>query len=123
MEADPLTPPAARPLAKKKPSKRGRILVVVGVLALIAFTYWFIHRHELTTDDAAIEAQVVPIAPKISGYVIALRVTDNAEVAAGDVIAEIDPRDYQIALEKAQADLVSAEARAAVPEKITPARK
>ena len=111
MAIDPITNPSARPTPKKR-SKRTRIILIVGVLALIAFTYWFIHRHELTTDDAAIEAQVVPIAPKVSGYVVKLNVTDNQEVAAGDVIAVIDPRDYQIALDKAKADLASAEARA-----------
>lgn len=118
METDPITPPAARPIpTKKKRSKRTRIIIGVGVVVLIAFTYWFIHRHELTTDDAAIEAQVVPMAPKVSGYVVALNVTDNSEVKAGDVIAEIDPRDYQIALDKAKADLASAEARAASSQK------
>ncbi len=122
MEADPLTPPAAKPapaktVLVKRSKKKTRIFAVVGVIVIAVFVYWYLHRHELTTDDAAIEAQVVPIAPKVPGYVVKLNVTDNSEVSAGDVIAEIDPRDYQVALDKANAELASAQARAASSQK------
>lgn len=106
METAP-TSPALPP----KRSKRGRIMLAVAVLVLGAGVYWLLHRGQISTDDAAIEAQIVPLAPKVSGYIVKLNVADNQTVAAGDIIAEIDPRDYEIALEKAQADLASAVAR------------
>lgn len=95
-------------MAKKKKHILG---IVVLVLLLIAGVYWLIHRGQESTDDAQIDAQVVAMAPKVSGYIVALNVTDNQLVHAGDVIAQIDPRDYEIALERAQANLASAEAK------------
>ncbi|MFM9890735.1 MAG: HlyD family secretion protein [Rickettsiales bacterium] len=111
---DATVPPRmATPRAKPRRSKRGIVLVVLALLVLGAVVYWFLHRGEQSTDDATIEGQVVAMAPKLSGYVVALNVTDNQRVVAGDVIAQIDPRDYQLALDKSRADLASAEARLA----------
>lgn len=103
--------PASSAYIKPKRSKRARAMIVIAALAIAGGVYWLMHRGELSTDDAAIEAQIVPVAPKVEGYVVKLSVTDNQLVAAGDIIAEIDPRDYEIALNKAQADLASAQAR------------
>lgn len=103
--------PAPTSPARPKRSKRGRILLVVALLVLGGGIYLLLHRGEQSTDDAAIEASIVPLAPKVAGYIVKLNVADNQTVAAGDIIAEIDPRDYEIALQKAQADLASAEAR------------
>src|SRR6202030_3578043 len=58
-----------------------------------------------STDDAFIAARQFSLAPKVSGYLTAVPVTDNQHVASGDVIARIDDRDYRIALEQAQAQL------------------
>jgi membrane fusion protein, multidrug efflux system len=63
-----------------------------------------------STDDAFIAARQFAIAPKVSGYLTAVPVTDNQHVAAGDVIARIDERDFRVALEQAQAQVSSAEA-------------
>src|SRR6202042_288653 len=62
------------------------------------------------TDDAFIAARVSSLAPKVSGYITAVPVTDNEHVAAGDVIARIDDRDYRIALDQAEAQVVAAQA-------------
>jgi membrane fusion protein (multidrug efflux system) len=58
-----------------------------------------------STDDAFIAARQFSLAPKVSGYLSAVPVTDNEHVAAGDVIARIDDRDYRIALEQAETRL------------------
>jgi membrane fusion protein (multidrug efflux system) len=81
------------------------------VLALAGgYLYWDYARHFETTDDAFIAARQFAIAPKVSGYLTAVPVTDNQHVGAGAVIARIDQRDFQVALEQAQAQVAGAEA-------------
>ncbi len=63
-----------------------------------------------STDDAFIAARQFSLAPKVSGYLTAVPVTDNEHVAAGDVIARIDDRDYRIALDQAEAQVAAAQA-------------
>jgi membrane fusion protein (multidrug efflux system) len=67
-------------------------------------------RHFVSTDDAFVAARQFSIAPKVSGYIAAVPVTDNQHVKAGDVIARIDDRDYRTALEQAQAQVAAAQA-------------
>jgi membrane fusion protein, multidrug efflux system len=86
----------------------GLILFVVATTG--GYLYWDYTRHFESTDDAFVAARQFPIAPKVSGYITAVPVTDNQHVAAGDVIARIDQRDYLIALDQAQAQVASAEA-------------
>jgi membrane fusion protein (multidrug efflux system) len=80
------------------------------LLALIAagYLYWDYASHFEETDDAFIDARQFAVAPKVAGYVTEVRVTDNQHVAAGALIATIDPRDYRIALQRAQAREASA---------------
>jgi membrane fusion protein (multidrug efflux system) len=66
--------------------------------------------HFQSTDDAFIAARQYSLAPKVSGYLTAVPVTDNEHVAAGDVIARIDDRDYRIVLEQAEAQVAAARA-------------
>ena len=66
-----------------------------------------------STDDAQVSGHVTPISARVAGPVIAVHVVDNQAVKAGEVLVEIDPRDYQLALERAKADLAAAEAGAA----------
>jgi membrane fusion protein (multidrug efflux system) len=63
-----------------------------------------------STDDAFIAARQSALAPKVSGYITAVPVTDNQHVAAGSVIARIDDRDYRIALDQAEAQVAAAQA-------------
>jgi membrane fusion protein, multidrug efflux system len=85
-------------------------LVLFVLLAAGGYLYWDYARHFESTDDAFVAARQFPIAPKVSGYITVVPVTDNQHVAAGDVIARIDDRDYRIALDQAQAQVASAEA-------------
>jgi membrane fusion protein, multidrug efflux system len=63
-----------------------------------------------STDDAFIAARQSALAPKVSGYITAVPVTDNEHVAAADAIAKIDDRDYRIALDQAEAQVAAAQA-------------
>jgi membrane fusion protein (multidrug efflux system) len=63
-----------------------------------------------STDDAFIAARQSALAPKVSGYITAVPVTDNEHVVAGDVIARIDDRDYRVALDQAEAQVAAAQA-------------
>jgi membrane fusion protein (multidrug efflux system) len=82
------------------------------VLALLAGGY-FEWRHLSTyesTDDAQIDGHINAISSRISGHVIEVRAENEMLVHAGDVLVRIDPRDYEVAVAKAQADLADAEA-------------
>src|SRR5260370_22823561 len=74
------------------------------------YLYWDNASHYETTDDAFIAARQFAVAPKVAGYITAVPVTDNQHVAAGQVIARIDDRDYRIALAQAEAQVAAAQA-------------
>jgi membrane fusion protein (multidrug efflux system) len=88
-------------------SKLAVVLALPLVLATAAggYLYWDYARHFQSTDDAFIAARSFSLAPKVSGYITAVPVTDNQHVAAGAVIARIDDRDYRVALDQAKAQL------------------
>jgi membrane fusion protein (multidrug efflux system) len=80
------------------------------VLATGGYLYWDYAQRFQSTDDAFIAARQFAVAPKVSGYIADVPVTDNQHVAAGDVIARIDERDYRVALDQAQAQVDNAQA-------------
>lgn len=82
------------------------IVVIFGAIALILWV-WGVTEHHPRTDDATARANVVGIAPRVRGQIIKLNVKDNQAVQEGDVLFEIDPEDYTLALEKAKADLAT----------------
>jgi membrane fusion protein (multidrug efflux system) len=105
--------------SEKKPKSKLPIiiLIVVAVIALIGgLIYWLMTRNQESTDDAYTEGNAVSIAPKVSGYVVENRVNDNIFVRAGDVLLKIDPRDYIVARDQAQANLDAALAQQATAE-------
>ena len=94
------------------------LLAGAGVLALaaggqFAKDYWTVGRFQVATDDAYVQANNTTIAPKVSGYLSAVLVDDNQPVKAGQVLARIDDRDFNVALAQAKADVAAAEARIA----------
>ena len=111
------TPPkqeAAKPAPTETPtSKARRKFIIAGVVILLiliaGFFYW---RSTFTedTDDAQVDGDLYQVSARVSGQVIKVNVTDNQKVNQGDVIADIDPRDYQVALEQAEAQLANAKA-------------
>jgi membrane fusion protein (multidrug efflux system) len=80
-------------------------LPLFAVAALGGYLYWDHSARFQSTDDAFIAARAFSMAPKVSGYITAVPVTDNQHIAAGDVIARIDDRDYRVALDQAKAQL------------------
>jgi membrane fusion protein (multidrug efflux system) len=118
--ASPVQSSTARPQAGAKEHRagflRGRPVVsAIGAVLLasaIAGGYIYMDQawHFESTDDAFIAARQFSLAPKVSGYLTAVPVTDNEHVATGDVIARIDDRDYRIALDQAEAQVAAARA-------------
>jgi len=95
-------------------NKRISIALVVVVIAVLAASVWlWATAGRETTDDAQVDAHVTPVAARVGGTVVSVPVKENQEVEAGAVLVVIDPRDYQVALEKARAELATAEADAA----------
>jgi membrane fusion protein (multidrug efflux system) len=95
--------------------RRRAVQVSLGALLLLGaaaggYLYLDSSKHYETTDDAFIAARQFALAPKVAGYLSAVPVTDNQHVAAGDVIARIDDRDYRTALAQAEAQVASAQA-------------
>jgi membrane fusion protein, multidrug efflux system len=82
------------------------LLIVLGAVFLTLYVWSVLERHP-RTDDAAARANVVGIAPRVSGQTIKLNVQDNQPVKKGDVLFEIDPEDYKLVLEKAKAELAT----------------
>jgi membrane fusion protein (multidrug efflux system) len=110
--------PTRRTTAKTRQSlwSLKRLLIAGGALAVLAAAsvyghyYWTTGRFLVSTDDAYVEAHSVLISPKVPGYISDVPVDDNQAVKADQVIARIDPRDYQTALDQARANAAAAQA-------------
>lgn len=98
---------------------RNKVRRATLVLALLAGTattayyghdYWTHGRYLETTDDAYVKADSTIVAPKVSGYIAKVLVSDNEKVKAGQLLAKIDDRDFRAALDQARADVAAAEA-------------
>ena len=107
-------------IAKERlPRRRGKLVrfaVVIGIVAVLGIAGFFLWRYFNTyedTDDAQVDGHIDAISARISGNVTEILVEDQQYVKAGDVLVRIDPRDYQVAVAKAQADLSDAEASVA----------
>ncbi len=98
-----------------RPRRRrwGRFALIAVPLLLIGgfLYYWFFIRPYESTDDAFIDGNVTPIAPRAAGQVTKLFIRDNQLVREGELLLEIDPRDYEAKLAQAQAGLVAAQTR------------
>lgn len=92
------------------------VLLAAGAIAVLVVAgwygdyYWTTGRFLESTDDAYVQAHSVLISPKVSGYISEVPVDDNQRVKAGEVVARIDPRDYQTALAQARANVAAARA-------------
>jgi len=85
--------------------------IVVVVLVASVFLWRYLSSYE-STDDAQADVHLSPVSARISGYVIKVNVDDNQWVEKGTVLVEIDPKDYEVAVAQAQANLASAVATA-----------
>ncbi|HYS25937.1 MAG TPA: HlyD family secretion protein [Vicinamibacterales bacterium] len=95
-------------------NKRIRIAIVAVVIVVLAASVWlWATAGRETTDDAQVDAHVTPMAARVGGTVVEVPIKENQQVEAGTVLVVIDPRDYQVALDKARAEVATAEADAA----------
>lgn len=97
---------------RERPYAKSFILGAVIAALAIATAVWRYYSIRESTDDAQIDAHINPISARVGGTVVAVEVQDNQYVEAGTVLVRIDPKDYQVAVEKAKADLAQAKAAA-----------
>jgi membrane fusion protein (multidrug efflux system) len=103
---------APRVTTRARNRKNTVIAVVIVVLVVGGVFLWrYLGSYE-STDDAQVDVHLSPVSARISGYVIKVNVGDNQYVQKGEVLVEIDPKDYEVAVEQAQGSLASAEATA-----------
>src|ERR1700693_2071173 len=101
------------PVRRKPRRGRTRIFVLIALVILLAIGGYFLWKYLSSyesTDDAQIDGHVNAISARISGHLSEVLVQDSQIVKAGDVLVKIDPRDYEVALSQAQANLSDAEA-------------
>lgn len=106
---------------KKPPVFKRPVFIISAVIVLIVMVIggiivWLYVRHFLWTDDAYVDGHIVQIAPQVSAPVQALHFDDNWYVHKGDLLVELDPADYQVAMEQARAQLEASCARATQAE-------
>ncbi len=107
-------PPRAGSRNLLRSNPRARMLLIGAIIVLVIggiFAFRYFASYE-STDDAEVDGHLMPLSARISGYVSKVNVDDNQAVKAGTVLAEIDPKDYEVAVAKAQADLDDAIANA-----------
>lgn len=108
VESKPVTPPLPPPRKRKR-----RLPIIIGGIAIviaatIVFYVHFIAPYE-STDDAFIEGYVPFVSPRVPGQIIRLAVRDNELVKEGDLLVEIDPKDFATALAQSSANLAAAQ--------------
>jgi membrane fusion protein, multidrug efflux system len=103
---------AVQPRSRRK----GIIVIVLALLVVVGLGLWWRSTFSEDTDDAQINGHLIQISSRIAGQVIKVDVDENQMVQAGDEIAQLDPRDFQVAVENAEAALASAQAAAAAAQ-------
>jgi membrane fusion protein (multidrug efflux system) len=109
-EPAPQAPPPPPPLAaavspgKSPVRKLGKLILVLALVCIVgAVAASAFFAHQVSTDDAQVDSHITSVSPRISGYIDKLLVDDNQQIAAGELLARIDPRDYQAAVNQAAA--------------------
>ncbi len=119
LAAAPETPPAqasaqnrASDYLRERPHTRWFLIVAIVVVLIGGFLAWRYFSSYESTDDAQVDGHVMPVSARISGYVSKVNVDDNQYVQSGATLVEIDPRDYQVAVDQAHANVGDAQATA-----------
>jgi membrane fusion protein (multidrug efflux system) len=114
VDPSPLKDRNYTPPARQNPKGRRNIVILIVVLVVLVgsvFLWRYLSSYE-STDDAQADVHLYPVSARISGYVVKVNVDDNQWVEKGTVLVEIDPKDYEVAVAQAQANLSNAEATA-----------
>ena len=120
VQEQPVREPEETEIARPPSRRRGILVVVIAAVVLIALGIWWRSTYYEDTDDAQINGNLVQISTRVAGHVIHLYVTENQRVEKGDRILDLDPHDFQVAVENAQAALASAKAAAAAASVFVP---
>ncbi len=99
-------------LRRRPKARRALIALAAAAVAAVLGWWWYQHGRE-STDDAQVDGHIVPVAARVSGTVAAVEVVENQRVESGAVLVRLDPRDYRVALQKAEADVAAARAAVA----------
>lgn len=96
------------------PKKRNPVFIIVLAILVIGgawfgFSRWQHGKHHEDTDDAQVSADISPVIPRVAGYIVDVRASDNQQVKKGDTLLILDNRDYLIKVEQAEAALEIAE--------------
>jgi len=100
--------------------RRGILIAVVVLVVLIALGLWWRSTFSEDTDDAQVNGHLIQVSSRIAGQILKVDVEENQLVKKGDPIAELDPSDYEVAVENAEAALASANANAAAARVAVP---
>jgi membrane fusion protein (multidrug efflux system) len=100
--------------------RRYQALIAIVIVIVVATGVWLYATAGRDDDDAQVDAHVAQISARVSGTVLRVLVKDNQPTAANATLVEIDPRDYQIAVDKAKAELLDAEAAAQAAQSNVP---
>jgi membrane fusion protein (multidrug efflux system) len=95
---------------RQKPRRRFIIIGVVAVLVVVGLLWWWHSTYYEDTDDAQVNGHLIQISARIAGHVLAVNVDENQYVEKGTVIAELDPKDFETAVQQDEANLEAAEA-------------
>ncbi|MFI5133102.1 MAG: HlyD family secretion protein [Chitinophagales bacterium] len=114
--------------AKPTSKKRNPVFMIILILLIVGggwfgFSKYQHSLHHEETDDAQVSADILPVIPRVSGYVSAIPVNDNQQVKKGDTLMILDDRDYKIKLEEAEAALSIAKANLENANAVTSASK
>jgi membrane fusion protein (multidrug efflux system) len=111
--AKPAKPAPTAAAAKASSRRRGLFTVLGAVVVIVAIVYgafWvLVGSHHVKTDDAYVQADVADVTPLVSGAVIAAPAGDTKQVKKGDILVQLDPADFRLALAEAQANLGQAQ--------------
>lgn len=103
-------PRRQRSNARRKRTIRIVVLALAVLAILVAIPVYAYYSVRESTDDAQVDGHLVPISPRISGTIVSVLVNDNQPVRAGQELVKLDPADYQVGFEQAQAQLATSEA-------------
>jgi membrane fusion protein (multidrug efflux system) len=85
--------------------------IVIVIAAIAGVVYWLLTRNEVSTDDAYVDGRAVMIAGRVGGYVTALAVDDNQFVHKGDLLVQLEQKDYLASRDQAAGQLTAAQAQ------------
>jgi len=102
----------AKAYFRTHPRAKWALIFLITVVVVAAVFVWRYYSVRESTDDAQVDGHIYAISPRVGGTIISLSFDENDHVKQGQILAQLDPKDYQVAEQKAEADLADAQANA-----------